>query len=134
MTIGYSSQNGAKLALYSHQQRPQHSAGAFFSERRCLTEILLVNDRSSGAVPVDAVVLPLAQPTLLTTWTYIVLRFGFAVSRELLIPVLAVFCVIFPVVFFRDARSLWLSFDCYFDKTGALKSISEIENSPDEKL
>lgn len=72
--------------------------------------------------------------TLLTTWTYVVLRFGLSVPRTLLIPALAVFCVIFPTVFFRYARSLWLSFDCYFDKTGALESLSENENSPDEKL
>ena len=72
--------------------------------------------------------------TLLTTWTYMVLRFGFEVSKSLLIPALAAFCVIFPVLFFRYARSLWLSFDCYFDRTGAMDSVSEHENSPDEQL
>jgi uncharacterized protein (DUF983 family) len=36
--------------------------------------------------------------TLLTTWTYMVLRFGFEVPKSLLIPALATFCVIFPVV------------------------------------
>ena len=72
--------------------------------------------------------------TLLTTWTYMVLRFGFEVSKSVLIPALASFCVIFPVVFFRYARSLWLSFDCYFDKTGAMESVSEREKSEDEKL
>ena len=72
--------------------------------------------------------------TLLTTWTYMVLRFGFEVSKSLLIPALAAFCVIFPVLFFRYARSLWLSFDCYFDRTGAMDSVSERENSADEQL
>lgn len=72
--------------------------------------------------------------TLLTTWTYMVLRFGFGTSKAVLIPALALFCVIFPVVFFRYARSLWLSFDCYFDRTGALESVSESEKSGDEKL
>jgi uncharacterized protein (DUF983 family) len=72
--------------------------------------------------------------TLLTTWTYMVLRFGFEVSKSLLIPALAAFCVIFPVLFFRYARSLWLSFDCFFDRTGALDSVSERENSADEQL
>jgi len=71
--------------------------------------------------------------TLLTTWTYMVLRFGFDVSKAFLIPVLAAFCVIFPVVFFRYARSLWLSFDCYIDRTGAMESVSESEKSDDEK-
>ncbi len=72
--------------------------------------------------------------TLLTTWTYMVLRFGLGVSKSLLIPALATFCVIFPVVFFRYARSLWLSFDCYFDRTGAMESVSEGEKSEDKKL
>ena len=72
--------------------------------------------------------------TLLTTWTYIVLRFGFEISKPVLIPALAAFCVIFPVLFFRYARSLWLSFDCYFDRTGAMESVSEREKSEDEQL
>jgi len=63
-----------------------------------------------------------------------VLRFGFEAPKAVLIPALAMFCVIFPVVFFRYARSLWLSFDCYFDRTGALESVSESEKSRDEKL
>jgi uncharacterized protein (DUF983 family) len=63
--------------------------------------------------------------TLLTTWTYIVLRFGASLDKTWLIPGLAGFCVIFPLVFFRYARSLWLSFDCYFDRAGALESRSE---------
>jgi hypothetical protein len=71
--------------------------------------------------------------TLLTTWTYMVLRFGFEVPKSLLIPALATFCVIFPVVFFRYARSLWLAFDCYFDRTGAMESVSEDSKSDDEK-
>lgn len=72
--------------------------------------------------------------TLLTTWTYMVLRFGFGVSKSVLIPVLATFCVIFPLVFFRYARSLWLSFDCYFDRTGAMESVSEPEKLDNKKL
>jgi hypothetical protein len=44
---------------------------------------------------------------------------------------LATFCVIFPVVFFRYARSLWLSFDCYFDRTGALEQRSEVTKEQD---
>jgi uncharacterized protein (DUF983 family) len=63
--------------------------------------------------------------TLITTWTYIVLRFGANLDKTWLIPSLAGFCVIFPLVFFRYARSLWLSFDCYFDRAGALESRSE---------
>ena len=72
--------------------------------------------------------------TLLTTWTYMVLRFGLDMSKSVLIPVLATFCVIFPVVFFRYARSLWLSFDCYFDKTGAMEPRSQTPESDDKNL
>lgn len=72
--------------------------------------------------------------TLLTTWTYMVLRFGLEMSKSVLIPVLATFCVIFPVVFFRYARSLWLSFDCYFDKVGAMEPRSETSESEDKTL
>lgn len=72
--------------------------------------------------------------TLLTTWTYITLRFGLQMSKSVLIPVLATFCVIFPVVFFRYARSLWLSFDCYFDKVGAMEPRSETPDSEDKNL
>ncbi len=72
--------------------------------------------------------------TLISTWTYIVLRFVMAVGQGILIPVLATFCVVFPVVFFRYARSLWLAFDCYLDPSGALESrpeplASEVEES-----
>ncbi|MFM7057009.1 MAG: DUF983 domain-containing protein [Planctomycetota bacterium] len=58
--------------------------------------------------------------TLSTTATYIWLRFGLGVPRNLLVPGLAAFCVIFPLVFFRYSRSLWLSFDCWLDRHGAL--------------
>ena len=71
--------------------------------------------------------------TLLTTWTYIVLHFVLEVGRGWLIPGLATFCVIFPVVFFRYARSLWLSFDCYFDRTGAMEQRSESGKEQDPK-
>jgi len=63
--------------------------------------------------------------TLLTTWSYIVLRFVLEIDKGWLIPGLATFCVLFPMVFFRYARSLWLSFDCYFDRTGALEMRQE---------
>lgn len=71
--------------------------------------------------------------TLLTTWTYIVLHFVIGIGKGWLIPGLATFCVIFPVVFFRYARSLWLSFDCYFDRTGALEQRSELGKEQDPK-
>lgn len=56
------------------------------------------------------------------TVTYVVLHFGFKVSNQVLMPGLLTFCGIFPLVFFRFARSLWLSFDCLFDRIGALEA------------
>ncbi|MEZ6062506.1 MAG: DUF983 domain-containing protein [Planctomycetaceae bacterium] len=55
----------------------------------------------------------------LSTAAFVVLRFVYRVPKEFLLPVLLSFCVVFPLVFFRFARSLWLSLDCFFDRTGA---------------
>ena len=71
--------------------------------------------------------------TFLTTWSYIVVRFVMGIEQRWLIPGLATFCIIFPLVFFRYARSLWLSFDCYFDRTGALEMRQETGTRPDPK-
>lgn len=38
-------------------------------------------------------------------------------NRAVLPPVIA-FCLLFPVVFVRYARSYWLALDCYFDPEG----------------
>lgn len=59
-----------------------------------------------------------------TTAAYVVLHFGMRVSNQILLPALLLFCGIFPVVFFRYARSLWLSLDCWFDRTGAEDSVA----------
>ena len=51
------------------------------------------------------------------TFLYIVLHFiaGYE-NKTLTIPLIA-YCVLFPVLVFRHARSLWLAMDCYFDRT-----------------
>jgi uncharacterized protein (DUF983 family) len=71
--------------------------------------------------------------TLITTCSYIVLRFLMGIEQRWLIPGLATFCIIFPLVFFGYARSLWLSLDCYFDRTGALEVREESRTRPDPK-
>lgn len=63
--------------------------------------------------------------TLTTTATYIWLRFGLGVAKAVLVPGLVAFCVIFPLVFFRYARSLWLSLDCWLDQQGAMDGRNE---------
>lgn len=59
-----------------------------------------------------------------TTVSYVVLHFGFGLSNQVLMPGLLLFCLIFPLVFFRYARSLWLSLDCFFDRLGARQVIA----------
>ena len=61
---------------------------------------------------------------LTTTVSYVVLHFGFGCTNEQLLPGLVAFILIFPLVFFRFARSLWLSLDCYFDRMGATEAMS----------
>ncbi len=46
---------------------------------------------------------------------YLVMYFATEVSPELLLWILTAFCVLFPLWFFRYARSLWLGMDLYFD-------------------
>lgn len=45
---------------------------------------------------------------------YIGFRFGLGVPDRFLLPPLAAFALIFPLYFFRYARSSWLVFDQYF--------------------
>lgn len=58
-----------------------------------------------------------ALTTLLLTPSYIVLHFVAGIGNQILFPVLGVFCVLFPLWFFRYARALWLALDCYLDVT-----------------
>ena len=55
---------------------------------------------------------------LILTVSYMSLHFGAGFSNRALTPPLAAICVIFPLFFFRYARSLWLAMDCFFDVTG----------------
>jgi hypothetical protein len=40
--------------------------------------------------------------------------------------------VIFPLFFFRFARSIWIAFDVYFDRVRAEELRKPIQNVPDE--
>lgn len=55
---------------------------------------------------------------LLLTSSYVGLHFGADISNRVLAAPLLAFCIIFPLIAFRFARSLWLALDCYFDVTG----------------
>jgi len=52
---------------------------------------------------------------LIVTAAYLSLFFFAGVSPTVLLWSLAAFCLIFPLWFFRYARSLWLGMDQYFD-------------------
>lgn len=55
---------------------------------------------------------------VLVTLLYINLHFFARMSNQVLAAPLGLFCVLFPLFFFRIARSLWLGMDFYFDVTG----------------
>jgi uncharacterized protein (DUF983 family) len=60
----------------------------------------------------------------LTTVAYVSLYFGVGIEKQTLLPAILGFCLVFPLVFFRFARSLWLSLDCLFDRVGAEEAMS----------
>lgn len=52
---------------------------------------------------------------LLVTVAYFVGYFGTTIPPTYLLWGLTAFCILFPLWFFRYARSLWLGWDHYFD-------------------
>ncbi|MCA9052019.1 MAG: DUF983 domain-containing protein [Planctomycetaceae bacterium] len=58
-----------------------------------------------------------------TTFSYLLFHFILGFRKEVVLPGLLTFCLIFPLVFFRFARSLWLSLDCWFDRVGASEEL-----------
>lgn len=55
------------------------------------------------------------QTSLTMSVAYLILHFGYQLPKEWLAPPLAVYCVLWPLFWFRYARSLFLSIDCFFD-------------------
>ncbi len=56
--------------------------------------------------------------TLVMTIAYVTLHFAVGLENNVLVVPLLMFCVLFPTLFFRHARSFWLAFDCFFDASG----------------
>ncbi len=54
---------------------------------------------------------------VLLSWTlaWITIRFGYGIESRGVVAAFAVFCVLFPMFFFRYARALWLALDCRFE-------------------
>ncbi len=54
--------------------------------------------------------------TFLVSVVYVLAVFVGGFTNEQVVFPLLVFVILFPLIFFRLARSLWLGMDCYFDK------------------
>jgi uncharacterized protein (DUF983 family) len=52
---------------------------------------------------------------LIVTATYFALFFTEALPEVWIVRLLLAFCILFPLWFFRYARSIWISIDLYFD-------------------
>lgn len=69
---------------------------------------------------------------LITTITYVSLRFGSKFEAKPLAAVLIAFCVIFPTFFFRYARALWLALDLRFEKEPFFQGKIPVPGGPHE--
>lgn len=54
---------------------------------------------------------------IIITIAFVVLRFGYGLPNKHVLTGLVAFCVIFPTLFFRYARALWVAMDCYWDRS-----------------
>jgi hypothetical protein len=61
---------------------------------------------------------------LIVTGAYFALFFSEALPPEWIMRLLLAFCVLFPLWFFRYARSIWIGIDLYFDPEPAAKPSS----------
>ena len=68
--------------------------------------------------------------SLFVTVAYVGLHFGAGIENRLLMPSLMAFVVLFPLVFFRFARALWLAMDCYWDWQGVESESRPLPSPP----
>jgi uncharacterized protein (DUF983 family) len=61
---------------------------------------------------------------LIVTGAYFALFFTEALQPDWIVRLLLLFCVLFPLWFFRYARSIWIAIDLYFDPEPAAKNPS----------
>ena len=52
---------------------------------------------------------------LLVLIAYMLLRFGSSIPRGQVLAITVAVAIVFPVIFFRHARSLWMGFDQLYD-------------------
>src|SRR5690349_5485938 len=89
--------------------------GRFKMHERC-TACNLKYERSPGYF-LGSTYFNYGQTALTMTAAFLILHFGFEVPKEWLAPPLALYCVVWPLLWFRYARALFLAFDCYVDAT-----------------
>jgi uncharacterized protein (DUF983 family) len=53
------------------------------------------------------------------TALYLTLHYGFEFTNQAVTPVLVIYFLTVPLLFFRYARSLWLAMDTFYDVEGA---------------
>ena len=99
---------------------PRCGEGALFSgwfrmHERC-SACRLKYERSPGYF-LGSTYLNYGQTAFTMTVAYVLLHFGYGFPREWVAPPLAVYCVLWPLFWFRYARALFLAFDCYVDTT-----------------
>jgi uncharacterized protein (DUF983 family) len=93
----------------------------------------LVYDREPGFF-LGSVYVNYGLTAVLTTVIYFTLLANDVASPETLLWCMVAFCVLFPILFFRWARSLWLGFDQYWDPTeeeGSQENQQEREGETD---
>jgi len=71
---------------------------------------------------------------VLVTCGYFALYFSEAVSPDAALWICTAFCLLFPLWFFRYARSLWLGMDFYFDPPAAAKCPPEAASEPERAI
>ena len=86
----------------------------WFRMHRSCSECRLVFERGPGYW-LGSIYVNYGLTALLVTVWYLVLWFTGAASPEALLVILIAFAVVFPLWFFRYARSLWLGFDHLVD-------------------
>jgi hypothetical protein len=59
-----------------------------------------------------------AFTSLIMTVCYVVSHLVLGYENIVVLPPILAFCIIFPLVFLRYARSFWLGMDCYLDVEG----------------
>ncbi len=57
------------------------------------------------------------QTALTTTVLFVVLQFGCGLPKDWIVGPLVVYCIVWPLFWFRYARALWMAMDCFFDST-----------------